>query len=104
MHVDDGRYELPAEHAEVLLDEESLLYTAPLARFATSIPLPEVIEAYRTGGWASIAIARAYPHAEVHGFDIDEASIELARANADGVPVTFEVQDITSTRPSASTG
>ena len=150
--VTDGRYELPAEHAEVLLDEESLLYTAPLARFATSIPLSEVIEAYRTGGgvpwtsygadgreaqaalnrplfaklltqewlpaipdvherlqqpgarvaelacgggWASIAIARAYPHADVHGFDIDEASIELARANADGVPVTFEVRDIT---------
>ena len=50
MTVTDGRYELPAEHAEVLLDEESLLYAAPLARFATSIPLSEIIEAYRTGG------------------------------------------------------
>ena len=147
----DGRYGLPAEHALVLLDEESLFYAAPLARFLTSIPLTEIIEAYRTGGgvpwssygadgreaqaalnrplftklltqewlpaipdvherlqqggrvaelacgggWASIAIARAYPQAEVHGFDIDGASIELARANADGVPVTFEVRDIT---------
>jgi SAM-dependent methyltransferase len=148
--VSDGRYELPSEHAEVLLDTESLHYAAPLARFATSIPLPDVIEAYRTGGgvpwsafgadgreaqaalnrplfaklltqewlpaipdvherlvnggrvaevacgggWATIAIARAYPQSEVHGFDIDEASIELARANAGDAPVRFEVRDI----------
>jgi SAM-dependent methyltransferase len=150
LRLQEGRFELPSEHAEVLLDPESLLYAAPLARFAASIPLAEVIEAYRTGGgvsweaygadgreaqaalnrplfaklltqewlpaipdvherlqrggrvaelacgggWASIAIARAYPNAEVHGFDLDQASIELARANADGVPVHFEVRDI----------
>jgi 2-polyprenyl-3-methyl-5-hydroxy-6-metoxy-1,4-benzoquinol methylase len=46
------------------------------------------------GGWASIAIARAYPSSEVHGFDIDDESIELARANAGDVPVRFEVRDI----------
>jgi SAM-dependent methyltransferase len=33
-------------------------------------------------GWSSIAIARAYPNAQVHGFDSDEASIALARKNA----------------------
>jgi len=33
-------------------------------------------------GWSSIAIARAYPHAVVDGIDVDEASIEAARANA----------------------
>jgi 2-polyprenyl-3-methyl-5-hydroxy-6-metoxy-1,4-benzoquinol methylase len=33
-------------------------------------------------GWASIAIARAYPKARVDGFDLDESSIELARQNA----------------------
>jgi hypothetical protein len=33
-------------------------------------------------GWSSIAIARAYPRAQVHGFDLDEASIAQARANA----------------------
>lgn len=32
-------------------------------------------------GWASIGIARSYPHAIVHGYDLDEASIELARSN-----------------------
>jgi 2-polyprenyl-3-methyl-5-hydroxy-6-metoxy-1,4-benzoquinol methylase len=33
-------------------------------------------------GWASIAIARAYPNARVTGIDIDERSIERARENA----------------------
>ncbi len=48
-------------------------------------------------GWSSIAMARAYPKAEVHGFDLDEASIALARRNAmaEGLTdrVTFAVRD-----------
>ena len=36
-------------------------------------------------GWSSIAIARAFPTAVVHGYDSDEASIGDARVNADGV-------------------
>lgn len=43
------------------------------------------------GGWASIAIATAYPEASVDGFDIDGPSIELARANAAGLPVAGRV-------------
>jgi SAM-dependent methyltransferase len=31
--------------------------------------------------WSSIAIARAYPKATVHALDLDESSLELARAN-----------------------
>lgn len=34
------------------------------------------------GGWSSIAIAKAYPTATVHGFDIDEPSIDMAREHA----------------------
>jgi ubiquinone/menaquinone biosynthesis C-methylase UbiE len=49
-------------------------------------------------GWAAIAIARAYPNVRVDGFDLDEASIALARQNADeaGVSdrVTFETRDV----------
>jgi SAM-dependent methyltransferase len=47
------------------------------------------------GGWSTIALARAYPKAAVEGYDLDEASIELARANADaeGVDVRFEVRN-----------
>ena len=52
------------------------------------------------GGWASVAIARAYPHARVDGYDLDEASIDLARANAvaAGVDdrVAFHVRDVTA--------
>jgi len=33
-------------------------------------------------GWSSIAIARAYPHVTVDGYDLDAPSIEAARRNA----------------------
>jgi SAM-dependent methyltransferase len=49
-------------------------------------------------GWSSIALATAYPHITVEGIDNDEASIELARANAreHGVDdrVAFTVADL----------
>ena len=48
-------------------------------------------------GWAAIAIALAYPGVRVDGFDLDESSIELGRANARrlGVAdrVSFHVAD-----------
>lgn len=33
-------------------------------------------------GWSSIALARAYPHLRVDGYDIDAPSVEAARAHA----------------------
>jgi 2-polyprenyl-3-methyl-5-hydroxy-6-metoxy-1,4-benzoquinol methylase len=33
-------------------------------------------------GWSSVAVARAYPKARVDGYDLDEPSIAMARANA----------------------
>jgi SAM-dependent methyltransferase len=49
-------------------------------------------------GWSSIALAQAYPEARVDGFDVDDASIELARANAaaEGLAgrVRFHVRDV----------
>jgi 2-polyprenyl-3-methyl-5-hydroxy-6-metoxy-1,4-benzoquinol methylase len=51
-------------------------------------------------GWASIAIARAYPNVTVDGFDPDEESIEIARRLADEAGVSdrarFHVQDAAS--------
>ena len=48
-------------------------------------------------GWSSIAIARAYPHALVDGFDLDEASVTAARTNAEAAGVAdrvaFHLQD-----------
>ena len=50
-------------------------------------------------GWSSISIARAYPEAQVDGFDLDQASVEEARANAEAQGladrVDFRVQDVT---------
>jgi 2-polyprenyl-3-methyl-5-hydroxy-6-metoxy-1,4-benzoquinol methylase len=51
------------------------------------------------GGWSSIAIARAYPRVHVHGLDLDEPSIKMARENLAGESddvrerVTFRVHD-----------
>jgi 2-polyprenyl-3-methyl-5-hydroxy-6-metoxy-1,4-benzoquinol methylase len=48
-------------------------------------------------GWSSIALARAYPKVRIDGFDLDEASIALALANAREAGlddrVTFAVRD-----------
>lgn len=48
-------------------------------------------------GWSSIAMARAYPNVEVHGFDLDEDAIADARRNAEreGLAgrVTFSAAD-----------
>jgi 2-polyprenyl-3-methyl-5-hydroxy-6-metoxy-1,4-benzoquinol methylase len=48
-------------------------------------------------GWASVAIARAYPKVRIDGFDPDERSIEIARGLAKeagvGDRVRFEVRD-----------
>ena len=47
----ERRYRLSPAHAEVLLDRDSLFYTAPMARWAVSFSdaLPDVAEAFRTG-------------------------------------------------------
>jgi SAM-dependent methyltransferase len=83
-----------------------------LSSFATEyLPLiPDVHERLRADppaqvadfacgvGWASIAIAKAYPNAVVTGFDLDESSIEIARKNAAARGLTdrvaFGEQDI----------
>ena len=48
-------------------------------------------------GWSSIAMARTYPRVTVDGFDLDDASIALARANVDaaglGGRVSVQVSD-----------
>lgn len=54
---DERQYALPAGHAEVLVDPESLALMAPLARFVvgSAKAMPMLLDAYRTGGgvdWA----------------------------------------------------
>jgi 2-polyprenyl-3-methyl-5-hydroxy-6-metoxy-1,4-benzoquinol methylase len=47
-------------------------------------------------GWSTIALARAYPQAEVIGYDIDAASVAEARAHAQnsGAAVRFVTADV----------
>lgn len=47
------------------------------------------------GGWSTIALADAYPNATVHGYDLDAASIELARANIAARPELARRVDFT---------
>jgi 2-polyprenyl-3-methyl-5-hydroxy-6-metoxy-1,4-benzoquinol methylase len=153
----ERRYDLPEGHAEVLAERDNPNYLAPFARMMAGMvrPLPEVIEAFRSGGgvpyarydadfcegqaemnglqfdnllgseWlpavpdvharlgqdpparvadvacgagrSSIALARAYPNVRVDGFDLDEYSVRLARANLSGTGledrVSFAVRD-----------
>ncbi|MGP3932307.1 class I SAM-dependent methyltransferase [Nonomuraea sp. KM88] len=56
--AEDGRFALPGGAAEVLTDESSLAYLAPLARMlaGASVQLPALLDAYRDGGgvpWAA---------------------------------------------------
>ena len=151
------RYSLPGGHAEVLNDADSINFFAPAGRALVGIGsvMPDVAEAFRTGGgvpyeaygaemrgaisslnrpgflhllgtkwlpaitdvdrrlrsqpparvadvgcgtgWSSIGIAKAYPLVAVDGLDLDSASIEDARRNAESSGmadrVTFEVRD-----------
>jgi 2-polyprenyl-3-methyl-5-hydroxy-6-metoxy-1,4-benzoquinol methylase len=84
---------------EHLLGQE-WLPAVPAVHERLSRPGARVADVACGGGWASIAIARAYPHARVDGYDLDEASIDLARANAAaagvGDRVAFHVRDVTA--------
>lgn len=157
----DRRYTLSEEHAAVLVDPDSLLYVAPLARLfvATTISMPRLLDAYRHGGgvtwesmgadaregqallnrpmflhqlcqeflptipdlhagltsggrvadlgmgegWSSVALALGYPNIEVHGFDMDAASVSAARRHAKdyGVDdrVHFSLVDVAGQAP-----
>lgn len=69
----ERRYRIPEGHAEVLLDQESLSYLTPYARFTMGItrPLPTLVEAFRTGAGV------AYPE---FGPDAREGQAEGNRA------------------------
>jgi SAM-dependent methyltransferase len=47
-------------------------------------------------GWSSLAVARAYPRAQVVGFDIDDPSVEAARGNAHGTAEGERVRFVAS--------
>jgi hypothetical protein len=64
---------------------------------ALNAPGARIAEIGSGGGWASIAMARAFPTATVDGFDIDRPSVDMANANAEAAGladrVTFHHRD-----------
>lgn len=44
-------------------------------------PEPMIADIGMGGAWSSIALAKAFPRARVDGFDLDAASVEMAKAN-----------------------
>ena len=53
--ADDRSYSLPEGHTEVLTNRDSLAYLTPFVRLlvAAGLKLPDLIEAYKTGGGVS---------------------------------------------------
>ena len=69
----------------------------PISKSGSERPEPAMIADFGMGaGWSSIAFAKAYPNVIVHGFDLDQASVDLAQSNAMAARVTDRV--IFSTR------
>jgi 2-polyprenyl-3-methyl-5-hydroxy-6-metoxy-1,4-benzoquinol methylase len=63
---------LATEWLGALPDVRERLLRAPAARVA---------DVGCGGGWAAIGVARGFPLVQVDGYDLDEASVELARRN-----------------------
>ena len=66
----ERRFALPSGHAEVLTDESSLSFLAPLARFVGGVQLHKLVHAYRHGGgvgWSEL------------GADAREAQADMSR-------------------------
>jgi len=70
--ADERRFSLPAGHDEVLLDETSLNYGAPLARavLASIRPVDALVEAFRNGGGVTYA---------AYGDDLHESQAAFTR-------------------------
>lgn len=81
-------YQLGSEWIPAMPDVHARLMSDPPARAAD----------FGCGvGWSSIGLAQSYPNVHIDGFDLDEPSIDIARANAReaGVDerVNFHVRD-----------
>ena len=64
----------------------------PAVHEPLSRPGARIAEVGSGGGWAAIALARAYPRARVDGFDIDAPSVEMARSHAEAAGVADRVR------------
>ncbi|TFV89415.1 class I SAM-dependent methyltransferase [Blastococcus sp. CT_GayMR16] len=99
--------EFPAEAVEAQAALNRPAFTHELGGWLAAVPeIDERLSAGPSriadlgcgGGWSTQALARRYPEAVVHGFDIDDASIAMARRSVAGSEVeervAFEVCDL----------
>ena len=99
VHGADAREAQAAANRPMFLQVLGQEYLASIPRVRAALEAGGRVADIGCGfGWSSIGIALAYPEARVDGFDIDQASIEAARANAEahGVAdrVTFQLTDV----------
>jgi SAM-dependent methyltransferase len=94
----EGRAEFNRATYLALLGTQWLPSIADLDARLKAGPPARVADVACGTGWSSIAMARAYPKITVHGFDLDEDAIALARSHLEGEGplaerVTFSVAD-----------
>ncbi len=99
IHDAQGDFNRPAFIS--LLTSQWLPAVPGVAGLVASDASIRIAELGSGAGWAAIAIAQAWPHARIDGYDIDEASVAAARRNAAGAGVSdqvrFEVADVSDT-------
>jgi len=100
----ESQAELNRPPLEQLLPDSWLAQALPDVhrRLAAGEPLL-VADVGCGGGWASIGLARRWPSATVHAYDVDGPSVELARSNVEQAGladrVTVHEQDIAAEPP-----
>jgi SAM-dependent methyltransferase len=73
-------------------DIPAWLATMPDVLDRLDSPLARVADVGCGEGWSSIALARALPQAQVHAFDLDDASVHAARQHAAATDVGDRIQ------------
>jgi len=84
------------------------LQSAPQVDAVLRQPGARILDIGCGAGWSTIALAQAYPTAEVVGVDIDDPSIEMARRNAAahgavGEQIAFRTADAAALAPEDAT-
>ena len=77
------------------------LASVPGSRLCSQQPGARIADIGCGAGWSSIALARAYPSADVLGVDVDEPSIQAANANAEAAGVADRATFRRRGRPNA---
>jgi 2-polyprenyl-3-methyl-5-hydroxy-6-metoxy-1,4-benzoquinol methylase len=92
VHMREGQANMNRPMFLKQLGEEFLPGLTELHTRLQSAPPAYVADIGCGAGWSSIGIARSYPQVIVHGYDLDEASVELAQGNIQEAGLQDRVQ------------